>query len=121
MFFFGIVSILFFFNTHKKIFKQGQLLQTLSSDKIKIINDTIGSIKEIKIFKLKKFLEKIFFQNSQQFEKYAFRNYVIKMLPRVILEIVAVLGVVILIISYIKFDQDISTLLPFYHSWLFPS
>ena len=35
------------------------------------------------------------------------------MLPRVILEIVAVLGVVILIISYIKFDQDISTLLPF--------
>ena len=111
--FFGIVSILFFFNTHKKIFKQGQLLQTLSSDKIKIINDTIGSIKEIKIFKLKKFLEKIFFQNSQQFEKYAFRNYVIKMLPRVILEIVAVLGVVILIISYIKFDQDISTLLPF--------
>ena len=111
--FFGIVSILFFFNTHKKIFKQGKLLQTLSSDKIRIINDTIGSIKEIKIFKLKKFLERIFFQNSQQFEKYAFRNYVIKMLPRVILEIVAVLGVVILIISYIKFDQDIATLLPF--------
>lgn len=111
--FFGIISILFFLNTHKKIFKQGQFLQTLSSDKIKIINNTIGSIKEIKIFKLKKFLEKIFFQNSQQFEKYAFRNYVIKMLPRVILEIVAVLGVIVLIIFYIKFDQDIATLLPF--------
>jgi len=111
--FFGIISILFFLNTHKKIFKQGQFLQTLSSDKIKIINNTIGSIKEIKIFKLKKFLEKIFFQNSQQFEKYAFRNYVIKMLPRVILEIVAVLGVIALIIFYIKFDQDIATLLPF--------
>lgn len=111
--FFGIISILFFLNTHKKIFKQGQFLQTLSSDKIKIINNTIGSIKEIKIFKLKKFLEKIFFQNSQQFEKYAFRNYVIKMLPRVILEIVAVLGVITLIIFYIKFDQDIATLLPF--------
>ncbi len=111
--FFGIVSLLFFFNTHKKIFQQGQLLQTLSSDKIKIINDTIGSVKEIKIFKLNKFLEKIFFQNLQLFEKYAFRNYFIKMLPRVILEMGAVTGVIILIIFYIKLDQDISALLPF--------
>jgi ATP-binding cassette, subfamily B, bacterial PglK len=111
--FFGIVSLLFFFNTHKKIFQQGQLLQTLSSDKIKIINDTIGSIKEIKIFKLNKFLEKIFFQNSQKFEKYAFRNYFIKMLPRVILEIGAVTGIIILIISYVKLGKDITTLFPF--------
>lgn len=111
--FFGIVSLLFFFNTHKKIFQQGQLLQTLSSDKIKIINDTIGFIKEIKIFKLNKFLEKIFFQNSQKFEKYAFRNYFIKMLPRVILEIGAVTGIIILIISYVKLGKDITTLFPF--------
>ena len=107
--FFGTVSILFFFNTHKKIFQQGQLLQTLSSDKIKIINDTIGSIKEIKIFKLNKFLEKIFFQNSQQHEKYAFRNYFIKMLPRVILEIGAVAGIIILIISYINISKNSPT------------
>jgi ATP-binding cassette, subfamily B, bacterial PglK len=111
--FFGIISILFFSNTHKKIFKQGKLLQTLSSDKIKIINDTLGSIKEIKIFKLSKFMEKIFFQNSKTIEKYAFRNYFIKVLPRVILEICAVMGIVMLIISYIKLEQDIITLLPF--------
>ena len=35
------------------------------------------------------------------------------MLPRVILEIGAVTGIVILIISYIKLGQDITTLLPF--------
>ena len=111
--FFGIVSILFFLKTHKKIFNQGKFLQTLSSDKIKIINDTLGSIKEIKIFKFNKFLEKNFFKTSNEYEKFAFRNYLIKMLPRVILEIGAVIGVVILIILYIKFNQNITTLLPF--------
>ena len=110
---FGSVSVLFFFNSHKKIFEQGKFLQILSSDKIRIINDTIGSIKEIKIFKLNKYLEKIFFENTKSYEKYAFKNYFIKMLPRVILEVSAVLGIVILMISYIYINKDLTTLLPF--------
>jgi ATP-binding cassette subfamily C protein len=105
--------MLFFLSTHNKIFQQGKFLQSLSSDQIKIINDTIGSIKEIKIFKLDKFLEKKFFQNAQKYERYAFRNYFIKMLPRVVLEVGAVAGVVTLIISYIYLNQDLTTLLPF--------
>ena len=110
---FGVVSTLFFLSTHNKIFQQGKFLQSLLSDRIKIINDTIGSIKEIKIFKLNKFLEKIFSQNAQKYEKYAFRNYFIKTLPRVILEVGAVVGIVTLVISYIYLDYDLPTLLPF--------
>lgn len=110
---FGIISLIFFFTTHNKIFKQGKFLQTLSSDKIRIINNTIGSIKEIKIFKLEKFLHRIFFKNYKEFEKYAFRNYFIKLLPRVILEISAVIGIVSLIIFYIYLEEDLTALLPF--------
>jgi len=110
---FGMISLVFIFFTHKKIFRQGKFLQTLSSDKIRIINNTIGSIKEIKILKLEKFLYKIFFKYYKEFEKYAFRNYFIKLLPRVILEISAVIGIVSLIIFYIYLEEDLTALLPF--------
>ena len=110
---FGMISLIFFFLTHNKIFKQGKFLQRLSSDKIRIINNTIGSIKEIKIFKLEKFFHRVFFKNYKEFEKYAFRNYFIRLLPRVILEIGAVVGIVSIIIFYIYLGEDLTTLLPF--------
>ena len=64
----------FFFKPYKKIFSQGLSLQFLTSDKIKIIYNTIGSIKEVKILKLENFLKKKFFENVKEFEKFAFKK-----------------------------------------------
>ena len=110
--FFGLIALIYFLKTHKKIFHQGLSLQFLASEKIKIINNTIGSIKEIKIFKLEKFLEKIFLNNSNKYEKFAFRNYFIKLVPRVILEIGAVTGIVSLVVVYVFLEKNLMTLLP---------
>lgn len=110
--FFGIISILFFLKTHKKIFSQGSSLQFLTSEKIKIINNTIGSIKEVKIFKLENYLKKIFFDNAKKYENFAFKNYLIKLMPRVILEIGAVTGIIIIVVSYVILEKNILGLLP---------
>ena len=110
--FFGLISLIYFLKTHKKIFHQGLSLQFLASEKIKIINNTIGCIKEIKIFKLEKFLEKIFLNNSNKYEKFAFRNYFIKLVPRVILEIGAVTGIISLVVVYVFLEKNLMTLLP---------
>ncbi len=111
--FFGLVSFLFFLRTHKAIYHQGKSLQYLSSDKIKVINNTIGSIKEIKIFKLEKFLEKIYSNNAENYEKFAFKNYFIKFMPRVVLEIGAVSGIIFLIVFYVLLEKNLMSLLPF--------
>ena len=110
--FFGIISLLFFLKTHKKNFSQGSSLQFLTSEKIKIINNTIGSIKEVKIFKLENYLKKIFFDNAKKYENFAFKNYLIKLMPRVILEIGAVTGIIIIVVSYVILEKNILGLLP---------
>ena len=110
--FFGVISLLFFLKTHKRIFAQGTSLQFLTSEKIKIINNTIGSIKEVKIFKLENYLKKIFFDNAKRYENFAFKNYLIKLMPRVILEIGAVSGIMIIVVFYVILEQNILGLLP---------
>ena len=110
--FFGIISLLFFLKTHKKIFSQGLSLQFLTSDKIKIIYNTIGSIKEVKILKLENFLKKKFFENVKEFEKFAFKNYFVKLMPRVLLEISAVSSIIAIVIIYVILEKNILGLLP---------
>ena len=110
--FFGIISLLFFLKTHKKIFSQGLSLQFLTSDKIKIIYNTIGSIKEVKILKLENFLKKKFFENVKEFEKFSFKNYFVKLMPRVLLEISAVSSIIAIVIIYVILEKNILGLLP---------
>ena len=102
----------FFLKTHKKIFSQGLSLQFLTSDKIKIIYNTIGSIKEVKILKLENFLKKKFFENVKEFEKFAFKNYFVKLMPRVLLEISAVSSIIAIVIIYVILEKNILGLLP---------
>ena len=96
-----------------KIFIRGKKIQKITSDIIRLINETLGSIKEIKIFEQEKKQSKIFNSNISNSEEYAFKNYFVKSLPRIYLEILCVLAIVSLIIFYSLTGKDLINFLPF--------
>ena len=111
--YFFIFFYSFYFFTKKNLFLRKKKIQQLSSDVIKLINETLGSIKEIKIFNLEKKKSYFFLKNISLNEEYAFKNYFIKSLPRLYLEILSVLAIVLIIIFYIYSGKELINVLPF--------
>ena len=103
----------FYYFTQKNLFIRGKKIQKITSDIIRLINETLGSIKEIKIFEQEKKQSKIFNSNISNSEEYAFKNYFVKSLPRIYLEILCVLAIVSLIIFYSLTGKDLINFLPF--------
>ena len=102
----------FYYFTQKNLFIRGKNSK-ITSDIIRLINETLGSIKEIKIFEQEKKQSKIFNSNISNSEEYAFKNYFVKSLPRIYLEILCVLAIVSLIIFYSLTGKDLINFLPF--------
>ena len=98
---------------HKRISSSEEKNSKITSDIIRLINETLGSIKEIKIFEQEKKQSKIFNSNISNSEEYAFKNYFVKSLPRIYLEILCVLAIVSLIIFYSLTGKDLINFLPF--------
>ena len=111
--YFFICVYSFYFFTQKNLFIRGKKIQKITSDVIKLINETLGSIKEIKIFNLEKKQSGFFFKNTSSNEEHAFKNYFVKSLIRPYLEILCVLAIISIIIFYIYSGKDLLNVLPF--------
>ena len=111
--FFLIFSLIFYFLTSKKLLKRGKAIQTLHSDLIKIITETFGAIKEIKILNLENFQQNIFMKKIHRNETYGLKNYIIKSLPRILLETISILAIIFIIVFYSFMNYDLTKLLPF--------
>ncbi len=108
-----IVVFLIYRLNRSKIFKRGKIIQFLSSEIIKIINETIGLFKEIKIYNISKYQKKNFLQKITRVEKNIFYNYLITSLPRLILEVVSVSIIILIILYFLRYEKSILTVLPF--------
>jgi ABC-type multidrug transport system fused ATPase/permease subunit len=112
LYFFLSVYIFYYF-TQKNLFSRGKKIQKINSDIIRLINETLGSIKEIKIFKQEEKQSNSFISNISNSEEYAFKNYFVKSIPRIYLEILCVFAVVSLIIFFSLSEDNIIEFLPF--------
>jgi len=110
--FFSLALLIFYIITQKKLFLRGKKIQLLHSEIIKIINETVGSIKEIRIFNLQNKISKIFDKTIEKNELYLFKNYVVRSIPRVYLETICVFAVVLVILSFIYANKNILEILP---------
>ena len=79
------------------------------------MNETLGSIKEIKIFEQEEKQSKTFTSNIANSEEYKFKNYFIKSLPRNYLEVLCIFAIVTLIIFYSLSGKDLLNFLPFFY------
>tara|TARA_B100000787_G_scaffold100042_1_gene73881 strand:- start:716 stop:2440 length:1725 start_codon:yes stop_codon:yes gene_type:complete len=107
------VASLFYFLNKKKILKRGKEIQIYSSGLIRIIYETIGLFKELKIYGLRDYQYKSYSNKIEKSERNIFLNYFITSMPRLFLEMTAVILIVIIIFMQLQKNNDIITILPF--------
>ena len=108
-----IVAFLIFILNKKKLFLRGKKIQELSGQIIQKLNETIGLLKEIKIYNLEKYHLKKFLEKVEMNEENVFKNYFITFVPRLLLESTAIL-LLVLIVFYTMMDENkIINFLPF--------
>ena len=110
--FLGIFSIIFFLFTRKSSQVRGKLIQEYWGKQTRTLKHGMGSIKEIKILKKEKFIFKIFQFNTNMIESYNFMQSFIVTLPRLFLEVITILGISAILISFTFSDQSIESFIP---------
>jgi ATP-binding cassette subfamily C protein len=71
------------------------MIQYFAGRQIKIVNQGFGAIKEVKILNKEKYVEKIFKQNIDEIEKNYFIVFFLNAMPRLFLEVISVIAVVV--------------------------
>lgn len=110
---FGFLSIIVFSFIKKRLYNLGKDQTHYSSRLIKKLIETFQDIKFIKVRSLENFfLKKILF-NQKKLLDVGFFQAIIVSIPRLILEIFAVLGLSLTIFFFIKLNYSFSEILPF--------
>ena len=110
---FFIIALIFYYFNKKKLFKRGKIIQSLSSNVIKIIYELVGLFKEFKIYNLKNYHYRHYSKKVQEAEKNVFLNYFVTSLPRLFLELTAVILIVLIIFIQLQYENDVINILPF--------
>ncbi len=103
---------LFFYFTKKTIHKNAKEIQNLSATTIKIVNETFGAIKEVKIFNIENLFSNKFSLTSQLRENYFLINSFLVQIPRYFLEAVIIISLIFIIMLYNYLNKDFNSLLP---------
>jgi len=108
----GIVSMIFFFVSRRGSKTRGKRIQEYWGKQIKGLNHALGSIKETKILNKEEFMFNLFKKNMDIIENDFFKQGFIVALPRLFLEVMAILTVVIVSVSFIFFDRSFDNFIP---------
>jgi ABC-type multidrug transport system fused ATPase/permease subunit len=112
LFFLGI-PVISFYNFYKKILKsKGKYLQTLLGDEIKTVNQSLGAIKETKLFNKEYHFLSYFKNLVQKKENLSFFSYLISGSPRLFLEVMALFSVALISAFLILFGKTPEAILP---------
>tara|TARA_B100001142_G_scaffold317589_1_gene358722 strand:+ start:243 stop:1997 length:1755 start_codon:yes stop_codon:yes gene_type:complete len=108
----GIFSLIFFFLTRKGTKERGRKIQEYWGKQIKALNHGLGSIKQTKILNKEKFMSDIFKNNTDIIEKNNFFQNFLVTLPRLFLELMAILVIVIVSITFVYSDRSFENFVP---------
>ena len=86
--------------------------QKVRKNIIQTIFETFGSIKDIKIFNKEDAVKKYFDQNIVEFEKNSFHFVIFSRLPRILLEVLSILGIIFISFFYLTFLKTSGNLFP---------
>ncbi len=106
-----LFSSLFYFFSKKRSLIYGSKLVEFQKSKMKILNESLNSIKEIILFKAKNYFSLKFQKKSNEVSEYGYKMSFINRLPKIYFEIVVLLMVVsIIIISKYNNEDTLSTI-----------
>lgn len=109
-----VLIALFFFNyfTKKRNIEWGKHRQKYEGLRIKTLQESFGGIKDIKIFNIENYIYNQYSEiNKSQATMNSLQSFIVT-LPRIIFELVAVVGIFILILIIVINDKNSISLLP---------
>lgn len=109
--FFGILFLYFKYLKPKIKEKSKTNLRILTSYN-KMIIETFEAMKEIKVFQKEKIISNLFNSNVEIFEKNMFFFNVFDKMPRIFLELVSIVSILLISIIYLSYSDDILEALP---------
>ncbi len=108
-----IVAVIIFIFNKKRLFLRGKKIQEVFGQIIQKLNETIGLLKEIKIYNLERYYVKKFIEKIEVYEENTFKNYFITFVPRLLLESTAILLIILIVLYSIMDGNKIMNLLPY--------
>ena len=107
------VPLIIFWYTYKNALKvKGKLFLIESGKKLKLINQSLASFKELKISNRENYFLKSFTFITQGLEKLGFFNYLITAIPRLFLEVTALLSIVVVSVLLYLIENDTQSIIP---------
>ena len=103
---------IFFYFTKRGLKERGQIVQDRGGEQIKIVNQSLGAIKDVKILNRENFLEKIFDENIGVIEKNMLLNYFFVQMPRLFLEVICIIAVVVVSTVFLYMERSIISIIP---------
>ena len=111
-FFLGSISIFIFLLIKKKLYKLGKDQTYYASTLIKKLIETFSDIKFIKVRSLEKFFSNKILFNQKELLKVGFYQSVIICLPRLLLELFAVIGLSVTIYIFLNMNYSFNEIIP---------
>jgi ATP-binding cassette subfamily C protein len=112
LFFLGAPVLSFYTFYKKKLKSKGKNLQIVLGEEIKAVNQSLGAIKETKLFNKEYHFLSYFKKLVQNKESLQFFSYLISTSPRLFLEVVALFSVAMVSTFLIFFGKAPNTILP---------
>jgi ATP-binding cassette subfamily C protein len=112
LFLMGVPVLSFYTFYKKKLKSKGKNLQIVLGEEIKAVNQSLGAIKETKLFNKEYHFLSYFKKLVQNKESLQFFSYLISTSPRLFLEVVALFSVVMISTFLIFFGKAPNTILP---------
>jgi ABC-type bacteriocin/lantibiotic exporter with double-glycine peptidase domain len=109
IFFFALIILtaIFYLLIKNTITKKGKLMQVYNTSQIVAFNNPIRSMRDVKIYNLKEFFSRIFHSKINHYENNNIFIHVFGHLPKIFLEIVGTLGLVIVL--FFLYKNNLST------------
>ncbi len=108
----GIFTYFFYTLTKKGATRRGEIVHYIWGSILKAVNQGLGSIKETKILNKENYLINIFNYNIKILEKFNLQQSFMVSLPKIFLEMIAVLTIVIITILFFYFERDQNEFIP---------
>lgn len=110
-----IVTLFFYYSLIKpKLHIKSKKNVVLREEIIKLLNETFGSIKELKVFKKTHSLQKLYNAKINEFQKNEFFIQVVNKTPRLVFEVVAIMFLLILFLYLVLQSYDFNSSIPIF-------
>lgn len=110
---FSITLFIFYFLVRGRLKTKSEKNVGLREEIIKLLNESFGSIKELKVYKKTEFIQKIFEKKAYEFQKNNLFFHITSKSPRLIFEVVAITFLLIIFLYvFITLNSDYKSFIP---------